>query len=107
MAKKKVVASSPIPGDVNRSAVIREYLAEHPGEKPKAVAAALSQQLGQEITPAYVSAIKSQSKGPGGPKKAKASAGGSDVLSSAISFVEAAGGLEKATEILNRLKGLK
>ncbi len=46
---------------VNKSKAIREYLNQHPSEGPNAVAAALKQS-GVDVTPAFVSTVKSMDR---------------------------------------------
>jgi hypothetical protein len=52
---------------VNVSAAIREYLKANPDVGPTAAAEAISKQIGQNVSPTYVSNIKSMSNG--APKK--------------------------------------
>jgi hypothetical protein len=58
---------------VNVSAAIRDYLQGHPDVGPTEAAKAISEQIGQTVSPTYVSNIKSVSKGKGpasaGPTK--------------------------------------
>ena len=59
---------------VNVSAAIREYLQGNPDVGPTEAAKAISEQIGQTVSPTYVSNIKSTSKGqgaagPGRPKR--------------------------------------
>lgn len=50
---------------VNVSAAIREYLDAHANVGPTEAAKAISEQIGQTVSPTYVSNIKSISKGNG------------------------------------------
>lgn len=52
----------------NKSAAIREYLDSNPAAKPREIVDALKAQ-GVEVTPAFVSTIKSKSGGGAAPKK--------------------------------------
>ena len=52
----------------NKSAAIREYLDSNPAAKPREIVDALKAQ-GVEVTPAFVSTIKSKSGSGSGPKK--------------------------------------
>jgi hypothetical protein len=54
---------------LNVSEVVRNYLREHGNEGPKAVAEAVSQQIGKKISATYVSNIKSMAKKRGGSTK--------------------------------------
>jgi uncharacterized MAPEG superfamily protein len=53
---------------INKSALIREYMAVNPSAKPKAVAEALSAQHGIAITPQAVSMTKANDKKTSGKK---------------------------------------
>lgn len=48
-------------GDTNRSEIIRKYSAEHPTEGPKAISAGLKE-LGHDISPEYISTVRSLDK---------------------------------------------
>lgn len=52
----------------NKSAAIREYLDKNPEAKPREIVDALKAQ-GVDVTPAFVSTIKSKSGGAAAPKK--------------------------------------
>lgn len=68
MARKKTARKE----DVNKSEEIRNYLAGNPDAKPAQVVAALKTQ-GINVTPAYVSSIKSADKSNGKtPRKKRA-----------------------------------
>jgi hypothetical protein len=56
---------------INKSELIRSYVAANPGAKPKAIAAALSTQTGEKFTPTFVSTIKTKLKKDGGKKPGK------------------------------------
>lgn len=56
-------------GGPNKSAAIREYLDSNPDAKPREIVDALKAQ-GVEVTPAFVSTIKSKSTGGGSTKGA-------------------------------------
>lgn len=59
--EKKVVSMAKKSGGPNKSQAIRDYYKVHPMAKPKEVVAALGVQ-GIDVTPAFVSTIKSTSK---------------------------------------------
>lgn len=108
MAKKKPAAEEQ--PKINKSAAIRQYAAEHPGEKPKAIAEALSKQLGQEITAQVVSTTLSNARkaaGENGSAKGKqnkttpSAAGGYEGIIAASKFIAAAGGLDEARKALD------
>jgi len=118
MAKKKRTKLAGRPkgrGGVNKSAAIREYMAAHPRAKPKDVAAALVEQ-GVQVTPMFVSAIKSNAKkrgrrkaraasrGPGRPSGGGASTSLSiDHLVAAKKFVDQVGGVARARAAIEAL----
>lgn len=56
---------------INKSELIRSYVAGNPEAKPKAIAAALSTQTGTKFTAAFVSTIKTKLKKDGGKKPGK------------------------------------
>lgn len=56
---------------INKSELIRSYVAANPEAKPKAIAAALSTQTGEKFTPTFVSTIKTKLKKDGGKKAGK------------------------------------
>jgi len=93
---------------VNKSQAIRDYMAAHPRAKPKAVAAALVEQ-GVQVTPMFVSAVKTNAKKQGRQKVRGAarrpglqSVGGAttslsiDHLVAAKRFVDSVGGVARA-----------
>ena len=105
---------------VNKSQAIREYYADNPKAKPMQVAAALKKN-GVNVTPAFVSTIRSTSKKkkigkPGRPATPKASArGGSsrrsknvtfDALIKVKSIVREMGGIAEARAALDALESL-
>lgn len=126
MAKKKS-------GGPNRSEAIRSYYAANPNAKPKEVAEALSKQ-GISVTPAFVSTVRSTSKGKkktgkrgrpagrktarktgrpvGRPSTARRSAASSDQVSvdslmRAKELVNEMGGVEDARYALEALERLR
>jgi arginine repressor len=115
MAKKKTARNS----EENKSQAIREALARNPKILPKDLVEELKSQ-GIEVTPAYVSNIKTSLK-KGKKKRATARKGArassnsgaaptkvdvSDLVK-AKSLADQVGGLEKAQELLTALKKLK
>ena len=104
MAKKKRAA-------VNKSLEIRQALTDNPGMKPKEIAAVLEAK-GVHVTPAYVSIVKSNTKGKKKTKrvvrimKRKAS-GGLGPLGAAIEFIRAAGGVQQAQRALAAIEELR
>ena len=56
---------------VNKSELIRSYVAANPEAKPKAIAQALSTQTGEKFSPTFVSTIKTKLKKDGGKKPGK------------------------------------
>ena len=100
------------PAKVNKSELIRAAISEHPELGVTAIAKLLTQQLGETISPAYVSAIKSKMEPTGtatpsgtrGAKKAhgKPVAPGTALtaIDRANAFVDSAGGIEQAQQIL-------
>jgi hypothetical protein len=113
MAKK---ASAP----GNKSQAIRDALAAHPDKSPKEISELLSEQ-GFKLNAQYVSTIKSNMnrKASGGrtvvrrKKPGRASGAGRPSLSglgtmeAAVSFVQAAGGLEQAKQALAMLESIR
>ena len=108
MAKAKT--SKPKPGKkVNKSAAIRDYKASHPDAKPKEIAEALTAKHGVTITASAVSttlynAVKLK-KSPSPKSKASASSGVS--IEAAVELVKAAGGLEQAKAMLDKIEEIK
>jgi hypothetical protein len=89
--------------DVNKTALVKDYLAKHPDAMPKAVADALAE---FEITPSYVSNIKLKLKsgwsagtGRGHRTSVETSNSGEQVVAAA-GFIKACGGIEEARESL-------
>ncbi len=115
-------------GKPNKSQAIRQIMSENPESGPGAVATAVKERFGYEISAAYVSTIKSQDKRKlgkaGGARSAArgrtrvvARSGGVrgaatgtmnvETIEAAIGLVQAAGGVESARsalELLDRLK---
>ena len=95
---------------VNVSKIIREYYADHPKDKPKAIAAALAEQ-GLDIKPGYVSTILTLTRkkaGKAARRERKAgsgagSAGAVEKLIAAKKLVDQMGGIDKAQEALSAL----
>lgn len=104
MAKKKS-ADGP-----NKSEAIRAYLTENKDVGPKDAAAALTKQLGSEVTPNYVSMIKGKmgggtTKGKRGKGKGKHTSNG-DVASHVVNLkaaVAALGGAEATKKLIDVL----
>jgi hypothetical protein len=69
------MAGRPKNGELNKSAVIRDYLSEHPDAKAKDVIDALGEK-GVEVSQALVAGVRARSQGRPGNKKRRA---GSDV----------------------------
>jgi len=110
MAKKKP--------KVNKTQVIRDYLAENPDTAPKEVAATLSKQ-GLSVTANYVSTIKTNMKAKGKGKKKvaakkkaapKKKAADAKILLSALmeakKLAAKLGGIEQAKQAINALAQL-
>ncbi|MEO8498621.1 MAG: hypothetical protein ABI614_26460 [Planctomycetota bacterium] len=115
MAKKKARRKSGV-SDVNKTALITEALTQDPDASPTAVAAS----VGNDVTPKYVSTIKTKlrsahkktaKKKPGRPKGSKNAAtnavAGTGSLSPAIAFIEAAGGLAAAKRQIETIERIK
>jgi hypothetical protein len=107
MAKRK--------GDgANKSALIRQAM-DQGIVSPREISAHLKDQHGIEVTPAYVSTIKSNMKRKGGKtskvrgtRVRKAAAQMSDNgLTSGIEFIRAVGGLENARKALDLIEEIK
>ncbi len=108
MAKKAAVKKKVRkPEKVNKSQLIRDQLAKTPNASPKEIAAA----VGHGVTGQVVSVTKSKMKKNTGPatkrgrRKKTASGGGN--LDTAISFVEAAGGLPAAKALIEQIERIK
>jgi hypothetical protein len=115
MAKK---ASAP----ANKSQAIREALAANPDKSPKEITELVTAQ-GHKVTPAYVSIVKyNLSKASGKTsrkvvvrrKVGRPARGGRAVtvtgmgaMEAALSFVQAAGGLDQAKRTLSLLESIK
>ena len=125
MAKKKkaskkvpaVPTPTPDPSpSVNKSKAIRAYLAKHEDQRPKAVAEALTEELGVEISSTLVSQIKGKlaskpsnaspalkrESAPAKPSSSTSMVDLSDLLA-AKKLVDDLGGTAKAKEALNAL----
>jgi hypothetical protein len=100
------------------SQLIRDHLAAHPGDGPQAVAAALKSNHGREVTPQFVSTVKSNDKkrkrrrgrkarGPGRPAAAANDVKLSmEALMAAKKFVAQMGGVGKAKSAVDTLARL-
>ena len=90
---------------INKSELIRSYVAANPEAKPKAIAAALSTQTGEKFTPTFVSTIKTKLKKDGGKKpgkrgrKPKGTAMGTGVDNGIVASVGRANGFSAALPI--------
>jgi hypothetical protein len=106
-------------GGPSASQLIREYVKDHPGEGPTAVANALNSQHGTKISAQFVSTVKSNAKkkgAGGGIKKkgkrrgrpAKATTGAISItrLLSARDFVREMGGVKEAKAAVDFLADL-
>jgi hypothetical protein len=96
---------------VNKSAEIRGYLDEHPNAGPTEIVAALAEK-GVEVTPSFVSNIKSKTKSGLGPRRKGRAPGSSDVttvlaLMGAKKFVDQSGGIDQAQQALDVYKKLR
>ena len=113
--KGKKAKGRPTAGGPNKSKAIRNYLAAHKGAGPTEVAAALKKE-GIDVTPAFVSNIKSKSKVIRSKRKVKrgrpvgSGAGGGSISMSALleakKLAEQVGGIDKAAEAVAALKRL-
>ena len=102
-AKKK--AASP-KAKLNKSAKIRAYIANHPSKGNTAVASAL-QKSGLDVTPGYVSTVKSNAKKQGSAKKPKASRTKSKKAARRKSpDLVSMGSLEQARDLVNKAGGV-
>lgn len=114
MAKKR--GSEP-----NKSEIIREYADANPGMKPKALAEKIKAEKGLDLTPGFISTIKSQHKkksgGAGGKRRGRKPgsvgrpAAASDSVSIALlkqakELSMKLGGIDKARKILDALAEL-
>jgi hypothetical protein len=102
MAKKR---------SVNKSAEIRGYLDENPTAGPTEIVDALAKK-GVEVTPSFVSNIKSKTKSGLGPRRqgrAPVSAGFTSVsaLVGAKKLIDQMGGIDQAQQALDVLKRLR
>ena len=104
-------------GSVNKSQAIRDYSAANPEAKPRAIAAALKKQ-GVNVTPEFVSTVRSNDKRNHGNtgrgrKLGMVNAGGKGAISQAVPLLIQAkkmadllGGTRKAREALDALDEL-
>jgi hypothetical protein len=106
----------------NKSQAIREALAANPDKSPKEITELVTAQ-GFKVTPAYVSIIKYNLSKAGGKKGRKvvvrrkvgrpagaartARGGDMGTMEAALTFVQAAGGLEQAKQALAMLESIK
>jgi hypothetical protein len=106
---------------VNKSQLIRDYMAANPEAGPQAVSAAMKEKHGLDVTPQFVSTIKSNDKRKGGGAKAGirrgmrlgggrgAAAGGTvspEALLAAKKFVHQMGGVQQAKAAVSLLAEL-
>lgn len=96
---------------VNKSAAIRDYLDEHPNAGPTEIVEALAKK-GVEVTPSFVSNIKSKTKSGLGPRRRGRTAGSSGVTSvnalvGAKKLIDQMGGIDQAQHALDVLKRLR
>lgn len=102
---------------INKSAVVRELLTAHPTKSPAEIAGLFNQQFPKnKVTPQTVSTVKSNMKGKtikpqaAVAKATKAAATTShegsvaDQLMAASQFIQVAGGIDKATAVLDQLR---
>jgi hypothetical protein len=106
----------------NKSQAIREALAANPGKSPKEITELVTAQ-GHKVTPAYVSIVKYNLSKAGGKTGRKVvvrrkvgrpagggravAASGMGAMEAALSFVQAAGGLDQAKQTLAMLESIK
>jgi len=94
--------------NVNKSQAIRDYVSSNPGAKPKEIAVALAAQ-GVDVTPAFVSTLKSNAKrnagkvGRRGRPRAAAGDFGIESLVQAKKLADKMGGVAQARQALNAL----
>lgn len=102
MARKAKAAAET---EVNKSQSIRDYVTANPDAGPTAVANALNEAHGWEISPAYVSTIKNKMKGPvvagGGRSSSKSGSGLEETLLQAKQLAKQAGSFENAKAMLD------
>ncbi len=79
---------------VNKAAAVRDYMAKHPEQKPKEVAAAVTAAIKVKVSPNYVSIIKSSSKKKSSGTKAGKISG--SLTKAACLYLRASGGSVKA-----------
>ncbi len=107
MAKKKAAS------DLNKSKAIREYSAENPSAKPKAIAEALTAQYGVPFTNAQVSTVlfnarkkRGKKRGRRGPGRPAGVRTGANTTEAAVTLIRQAGGFSEARAALNELEKL-
>ncbi len=116
VVKRKKAKGRPKGGGPNKSKAIRDYLATHKNAGPTEVAAALKQD-GIDVTPAFVSNIKSKSKlrrskrkvkrgRPVGSGKSSGDSFSMSALLEAKKLAEQVGGIDNAAEAVAALKRL-
>jgi len=89
----------------NKSQAIRDYYAAHPSAKPKEIAAELKKQ-GVDVTPAFISTIRSTTMKKKKKTTKTASVKPASVKSAAKSPVKATGSVALSIESLLKAKGL-
>jgi hypothetical protein len=116
VVKKKLVKKAALKADVNKSQEIKNALAATPSMSPKEIATALTAK-GVNVTPAYVSTIKTSLKAKKAAKKkvgrkkraskaAPATGITFDQLRRAKEMAQQLGGVENAQEALSALSEL-
>lgn len=102
MAKKSA-------GGMNKSAEIRAFKDANPGMGPTAISEALKKDKGLDVTPAFVSTVLSNAKGPGaakGKKGRRKKKGGKKVGRKAAAAPVASGAGELSVDHLVKAKKL-
>lgn len=92
---------------VNKSQLIRDLLAKHPGKSPAEIAVLMKSHHGISISGQYVSAIKSNVGKKRGRRVVKKQASINGVLPAALEFVKAVGGLQAAKDLLATIEHIK
>ena len=98
-------------GDVNKSLEIRTALGANPGMKPKQIAELLAEK-GVQVTPGYVSIVKSGMKGKKKTKRTvrvmkRKRGGGLGPLAAAVQFIRESGGVDEAKRALATIEELR
>lgn len=101
------------------SQLIRDHLAAHPKDGSQAIAAAIKAAYGRDVSPQFVSTVKSNDKrkrrrgrkarGPGRPAATSSANGGKlsmEALMAAKKFVDQMGGVRKAKSAVDTLAKL-